>query len=610
MRRSHLIFCIASALGIPAILFPVFQWANAYYLDRAQVAGQQTLVLVAEAVDQAVGRFAPIPALIAGDPAMRQVLQEEGDQGVAPFMNEKLRQIAIAIDASEVYVMDKTGLTVATSNYRDADSFLGRNFAFRPYFSRAIAGASTTFHALGITSGERGFFFSTPILDGIEVVGVLAVKITAEGIEQDWLGNSREILIADNNGIVFLTNRDAFKFRALTPLPQPVRDDIVDTQQFPMELIQDMGLSTDVIRPATVRVTLPVDGAPEAFVADSAPLGLAGWHAIVFTPLAPVEQQVFRAVAFAATALMALVLSVLLVLQRRSNILERMRIEQEQRALLEDRVRERTTDLNAANTSLRTEVAERRNAEERLRKSQKELVQAGKLAALGTMSAAISHEMNQPLAAIKSYAENASQFLDRSRPEDAKTNVESIVEMSDRMSEISKHLRNFARQPGDALKTINVGEVIDETIALVGPQLRAQNAEIAFAPPPQACWALGGRLRLQQVLVNVIANALEAMGDQKKPLIDIAVSVEKDRVEIRLRDHGPGLLEESLTQVFDAFYTTKTAGSGMGLGMSISHNIISDFGGALAADNHPDGGAVFTVSLQRDAEAGVTKDAS
>ena len=296
--------------------------------------------------------------------------------------------------------------------------------------------------------------------------------------------------------------------------------------------------------------------------------------------------------ALAVTGLIALV-----IFQRRANILQRIQMEQEQRALLEEKVRERTADLDAANTSLRAEVIERRTAEDRLRKSQKELIQAGKLAALGQMSAAISHEINQPLAAIKAFAVNASEFLTRSRLDDAHSNIEKISTTSDRIAEISQHLRNFARQPGDELKTINVNEVIRETIGLVGPQLRTRGAEVEFEPDGDT-FALGGKLRLQQVLVNIINNALEAMAQAKSPRIEISTHSTQETATISLRDFGPGFTEEVLEQVFDAFYSTKEAGVGMGLGMSISQNIINDFGGSISAENHPDGGAVFKVTLR------------
>lgn len=595
--RRAIIVLTAAALVLGGFVM-AYAWASAHYANQARVSAQSTLSLVAGTVDQTIGRFSPIPSLISGDPDFARVLRPAALQRDDPFLNEKLRQIAISIGASEVYILDRTGRTIAASNYRDADSFLGRNFAFRPYFTEGLAGASSVFHALGTTSGERGFFFSSPILDGIDVIGVLAIKITVDELESRWLGTDHDVLIADANGIVFLASRSAYQFRALAPLTIGTLDRIAQTRQFPIDQLIPLELSANVVAPQTVQVSIQLDGAEERHLAASVPLSLAGWHAIAFTPVAAVQVQVVRALAVGGLALLAVGLVVLVFAQRRASILQRIRLEQEQRAILEDRVRERTADLDAANANLREEVEERRNTEARLRKSQKELIQAGKLAALGQMSAAISHEINQPLAAIKSYADNAVQYLARARAEDAKANLTSIAQMCDRIAEISRHLRTFARQPGEALQPINVAEVITATIGLVGPQLRAQKAQVTFRPPVQPIHALGGKLRLQQVLVNIVNNGLEAMKGQPDPKVDITLEASRTDIRILLRDHGPGLEPETVDRVFDAFYTTKEASVGMGLGLSISQNIISDFGGALEARNHPDGGAEFIVTLQ------------
>ena len=176
---TAIVLCALVGLGL------LFSWANAYFLEKARVSARSTLVLIAESVDQTVGRYAPISGLVAREQSLRRVLEGNVDSGFQAFVNEKLRQIAISIGASEVYLMDTSGLTVAASNYRDDDSFLGRNFAFRPYFKRAVTGLNTTFHAVGTTSGERGFFFASPVVQDIDIIGVLVVKITVDHIEKD-----------------------------------------------------------------------------------------------------------------------------------------------------------------------------------------------------------------------------------------------------------------------------------------------------------------------------------------------------------------------------------------------------------------------------------------
>jgi two-component system C4-dicarboxylate transport sensor histidine kinase DctB len=309
--------------------------------------------------------------------------------------------------------------------------------------------------------------------------------------------------------------------------------------------------------------------------------------------------RALAAVGVLALAITALALVGLLIYQRRASLLDRMRFEQEQRVILEDTVKARTADLDATNASLLMEVAERKSTEERLRKSQNELIQAGKLAALGKMSAALSHEINQPLGAVKSYAYNASRFLERGQTTEVAENISLISEMADRMVRISNHLRGFARQPGEKLRAIPIGDVVQKAIDLSTPQMRSSGVTVTFDPPQPEVFGIGGALRLQQVIVNLLTNAADAMADAPVKTVEIDVQDTGEAIRINLRDHGPGLEPEAMEQVFDAFYTTKEAGVGMGLGLSISFNIVEDFGGSMSVVNHPDGGAVFTVTLNR-----------
>lgn len=586
-----------------ALLFLIsllaYPQVQASFMANAQVAAKSTLRLVSGAVDQAIGKYQPIPGLIADDPIFRDLLYGTGNSGIVPFVNEKLRHIAGSVGASDIYIMDPSGTTVAASNYRDESSFMGNNFAYRPYFQKAFAGKATQFHALGTTSGERGFFFAVPILDGISVIGVLALKVTVEAFESAWSGSPREIIVADPNGIAFLSSNDDYRLRSLAPLSEGVRARIAETRQFPLNAVTPIPFSANVVAPSAVEVTLGEIDSEIHYLAESEPLSLSGWHAIVLTPLAPIKLQAIYALVVWNLATGAIALAALAMIQRRARIFERIRVEQTQRDLLEKMVQERTADLDTANISLRSEVNERKIAEERLRKTQKDLVQAGKLAALGQMSAALSHEINQPLAAVKSYADNAALYIERNRTTEAKANIKRISEMADRMAKISRHLRNFARRPGETLNAIPVCEVIKEAAALMDPQLRKSGSRISFGFDGTEHWALGGRLRLQQVLVNIMTNAIDAMKGQSNRLLNISITSSEDTVSIHLRDHGPGLKKDALNQAFEAFFTTKQAGAGMGLGLSISYNIIEDFGGKLTAANHPDGGAVFTVELRR-----------
>ncbi|WP_424927741.1 sensor histidine kinase [Amaricoccus tamworthensis] len=572
---------------------------QSFFMSRANDEGVADLRLVSVTIEQLIGRYDPIPALIAGDPEFWELLKDPSRADMVPLINEKLRHLARDVGASDIYVMDRSGRTIAASNYREERSFIGERFDYRPYFLHAAAGEATRYHALGTTSGERGFFFSAPILDGLEVAGVLAVKIPVDPLEDLWRANDREIFVSDLNGVIFLSTDSSLLFRTLEPLTSGVRQRIEETRQFPLSVLESLSFSVTGGGEDPVEVLLGEPGEERRFLSDSASLVLPGWHATVLQPMRLIQTRTLFALATWGLVVLVLTLAMLTIIQWRARLAERMEHERSQRETLEVMVRERTADLDAANTSLRSEIEERKAAETRLRKTQAELVQAGKLAALGQMSAALSHEINQPLAGIKSYAENAAQYLERKRYDEVGTNISHISKMIDRVARISAHLRNFARRPGDQLSAIPVSEVIAESVELVRPHTRRNEAEIVFVRPDQEVWAIGGRLRLQQVMVNVLTNAIDAMRDQARRVVEITASDRGEYVEVRVRDTGTGLPENEEELIFEPFFTTKQVGSGMGLGLSISFNIIRDFGGSLSAANHPDGGAEFLVTLKK-----------
>ncbi|MEM8731135.1 MAG: ATP-binding protein [Pseudomonadota bacterium] len=572
---------------------------EAAYRDRAQNESAVTLRLVASALNNAVRRVDPLPALISEQPPLLDVLQDPGNQGLVPYVNQKLRLAARALDVTDIHLIDPAGRVIAASNYREDTSRLGQSEHHRPYFQRAMTGATARFHALDSRTGERAFYVAAPVLDGIRVAGVLTVRATVDALEQEWVGHESEILIADPNGLVFLSSRPDFQNRLLAPLPPAVRDRIISSQQFPVDRLDRLDSTRRVVARERVELGIEIDGRSTRYLSDSVSLELPGWHAIVLAPLEPIRRQALLAASAFGLALTVLALLSLVFYQRWARVTERGRVEEAYRLTLEGRVQARTAELDATNAELLGEVEERRATEAELRRTQQELVQTGKLAALGQMSAALSHEINQPLAAVKSYAENAAQYLDRDRVPEARGNIQRISEMADRMAKISGHLRNFARRPADTLKPVPVGPMIEAVVGLVAPQARAAGAEIRFALPPGELFVIGGPTRLQQVLVNVVTNALDAMGEAQEREVCIDVQPAATEVVIEVRDTGPGFPPGVVEHMFDPFFTTKTVGKGMGLGLSISHNIIKDFGGKITAENHPGGGAVFRVSLRR-----------
>jgi two-component system C4-dicarboxylate transport sensor histidine kinase DctB len=272
-------------------------------------------------------------------------------------------------------------------------------------------------------------------------------------------------------------------------------------------------------------------------------------------------------------------------------------LQRSAREELERRVEERTADLATVNRQLESEVAERTATEVRLRQTQSDLVQAGKLAALGQMSAALSHEFNQPLAAIRTYADNAATLIDRDRVPDARDNLSRISSLTERMASIARHLRNFARKPNEKLGPVSVADVVRDTLEIVNWRLKAAGAELSIdlgEPPP---FVNAGVVRLQQVLVNIISNAADAVEGLPDRTIELVARTAAGKVMLSVRDRGAGVPAAVAERIFDPFFTTKGVGKGLGLGLSITYNIVRDFGGALTVENHPDGGAVFTVTL-------------
>jgi two-component system C4-dicarboxylate transport sensor histidine kinase DctB len=545
----------------------------------------------------ALQRYEPLPSLIAERPSLVALLKSPTDPELLKRVNEDLRLSAYRLKASDVYVMDVSGMTLAASSYQKELSFVGRSFAYRPYFTQALEGGTGRFFALGTTSGERGYFFAAPIEDNERVIGVVAVKFTVDGFEQAWRNADHQIIVSDLRGVVFMASRPDWHFRTLRPLTRTEIAEIQANRQYPADGLVPL---VNTVKPLTEDLNLiKIEDEPSGYryISSSEYISDAGWNVRILVSATRARTQAFAAVLILVLGIMLIGLAVAFYIQRRAQLLERLLTQQAAQEQLEVRVEERTADLNRTNAQLLEEVAERKAAETRLRKTQTELVQAGKLAALGQMSAALSHEFNQPLAAVKSYAENALKLLERNRTPETRENISRISEMADRMASISKHLRNFARRPMEKVRPVPLVQIVNDAIGLLQPRLRGSGAKLNFSQPDEEVWVMGGHIRLQQVVVNLLTNALDAMKDRQPAQIDIALQTDADTCVLSVRDYGTGVSEEEMGQVFDPFFTTKQPGEGMGLGLSISYNIVKDFGGTLRVSNHDEGGAVFAIDL-------------
>ncbi len=577
-----------------------FSTAERFFLGRLAEQNQATLRLVAAGLEGALSRYEPLPALIADKNEVAGLLSKQAQPGDTLAVNLELKRIVSDVRASDIYVMDRTGLTVAASNFDTDKSFTGRNFAFRPYFSDAVAGQPALYYAFGITSLKRGFFFSAPVRGDNGIIGVVAVKIEVEAIEDSWRGSATRVLVTDPSGIIFMASEPEWLFNSLTPLSDAQRQEIIDSRQYPTDRLAALPVETGEFPAQDMsRWQIGEGQQTRAYLSGNQPVSDIGLTLHVLTPMASVTGSAATVMAVVLLAMLLLALIAGVVLQRRRRLLSDMERQRRDREELELRVDERTRDLNEANSQLTIEVKERTNAEEQLRSTQRELIQAGKLAALGQMSAALSHELNQPLAAIKSYADNAKAYLNLGKADQASDNIGRISEMADRMAELGRHLRNFARKPKQKFETADLADVFDAVSQIMSARLKETGAQLEIQDFEEPVMVVGGSVRLQQVLVNLVNNALDAMNSLPKQRVEVTADFDGEEVQVVVRDFGRGIGQSDIDQIFDPFYTTKDVNEGLGLGLSISFNIIQDFGGHLSAANHPKGGAMFKVTLKR-----------
>ncbi|MBV2186447.1 MAG: sensor histidine kinase [Rhizobium sp.] len=565
-------------------------------MEEASLQASSALRLAVSALGGHLSRFEPLPALIADHDDIKALLRSPSDPALRETANAYLKEINTLLRSSDIYVMTMDGETISASNYDGPASFVGQNFSYRPYFQDAARGRQSRFYALGTTSLKRGYYFASPVSVDGTIRGVIVFKVDIDSIEASWKGGEYKIFVADPEGIIFMTGSPEWLYSGILPLDAARlartqasrRYAEAPLKQLPLQKSQEGGHRL---------MTVTGNGASREYLVLSHYMPEADWTVKVLMDTASVRGQA-RTVVIAVVLFVCLAgLAIAILLQRRARTAERLRLEEQARNELEHRVAERTADLARVNEQIELEIAERRLTEQELRKTQADLIQAGKLAGLGQMSAALSHEFNQPLAAAKTYADSAALLIDRGRTEEARDNLSRISGLVDRMASISRHLRNFARKPNEKIGPVALDAVIDDTLEIVAARLKTADAmlDIDLGKSPPA--VVAGPVRLQQVLVNIITNAADAVEGQANRHIELKVRRKGSRVAITVRDHGPGVPPAIAERIFDPFFTTKGVGKGLGLGLSISYNIVKDFGGSLSVTNHAEDGAVFRIEL-------------
>ena len=581
-------------------------WALGGWVGYRQVE-QESLVesfRYRQLVANELNRYLPIPELMAEHPLLATALNAPDNTDVILQANEEMQRMATIVGSSDVYLMDMSGLTIAANNYQQAGSFVGRNFSFRPYFFEAIeTGGSAIYFALGSTSGVRGLYFSHPVRDERgQVLGVVAVKVLVHDLESQWvrptLRREAEMLVLDAAGVSFLSSQPRWLFRDFTGRDTPAPDE-ASRLRYPERELEPVqldyldkpwGLSG---QSGTVRVR--ENGGDHEYLSVRTPLPRMDWTLQI---MVSTQSVVWTRLGFVLGG-MALYLGVLLTWLY---VRERYRREAElalRGEQLELNVAERTADLERSNQMLVEEIQQREQAQTDLRETQQELIQAAKLAVLGQMSAGLNHEMSQPLTAIQTYARNSRRFLQKGASGMVDANLAEIVLLCDKMAELTRQFKVFARKSEGPPSIVDLRPAVDASLKIIAAQKNSGNIDIHWQRPAEAVWCHGDQIRIEQVLVNLLANAVHALEGCSQPVITIDVAEHQGDWLCRVRDNGIGL-PANTEQLFEPFYTTKPVKQGLGLGLSISRQIVDALGGRLSGRNRRDGaGAEFEFTLKK-----------
>lgn len=560
-----------AAVAVIVLMVSVFFAARSYYESLELQRAQNRVTLYRSTLLSALERYRHLPFVLARDPHVVRGAEGSGREE----LNRRLASFAAEADLDAIYLMDTKGLTVAASNFDQDLTFLNQNYGFRPYFRTALTGGRGQFFGIGATTSRPGYFIAEPVRSVTgDVIGVVALKLDLSGLERAWSDGGETVFVSNRDGIVLLSSEPALRYRALDTLTEEQRREIQARRQFGKESLDPL----DWVRlgPETVRL----DDVAHLHVTATIPG--SDWILHFLSPERDVLTRAWLAVIGAA--ILGVVISAIGLF---------LRVRRVRESLAESQAARRS--LEAANTELAREIEERRQAERRLEKAQSELARTSKLAALGQLAASVTHELGQPISAMKNYLAVAEMEDPQGASGDTMSRLSGVV---GRMERLTQQLRFFARPGGEeGLGPVDLVEVWREAFALIEPDIDAAGIAVEVSAPEGPVMVRGDRLRLEQVVVNLCRNAVLAMQNRPRRVLTVGISQSGDSACLSIRDSGAGLNGQRLETLQEPFVTTRASGEGMGLGLAISAEIVKEHDGGLAARDAEDGGAEFTVTL-------------
>ena len=535
-------------------------WLSESFTLDTRNRAELRLVLYAGNIEGELQRTQVMPILLSRDPALREALQN----GNYTTISQLLISLQAEVGAASIELLDTSGRVVAATDRNRLGVARGTDTLFVDG-RRAV---DTLFAVQPRDSGGYGFAYARAIRDGGQVLGVVMVEVDLAKFERAWAGFADAVALIDTSGSIILSTEPRWRGRTET--------DALALRDAPSAIERALQFTADL-----------TGGGPDTFLSSEAVLRSEtrvqhrGWRLISFTTYAGVREKVNGVLALVIMGF-ALLLAVVFYLFSRRAWSQSARFEQE------------SVELRQLNVRLQREVAAREKVQKELNVAEQTLVQSSKLAVLGEMSAAVSHELNQPLAAMKTYLAGARLLLNRRRSEEALVSFQRIDDLIDRMGAITRQLKSFARKGGDAFEPLDLRDCVTEALAMMEPRLRERRVLVVRTLPKDRVMVMGDALRLEQVLINLMRNAVDATQNVNAPQIDL-VMTQGDTVILTIRDNGTGI--KDIDKVFEPFHTSKKAGEGVGLGLAISSGIVADHGGRLTARNIPEGGAAFDIAL-------------
>ncbi len=591
---------VVAILAVCLLAGAFVAWATArvserILLDEIGLRAAASLDLQAATLESLLDKYRILPPLMARRPDVVDISigrDREAAHRIAAIT-------AGMTGAEEIRFLSADGSLIASSEFDAVGTPLDNEI--RQAVDQAREGRLGRQLLVTTPGRPASYIFASAVRDRDTIVGVVAARVDLGRIEQAWALARDPVQALSRSGRIIVTNRP--QWRGLQLALDGTRSEL-DTLRGRTEQ-----------RGPHLMVTLPDEGGRKLYLQASKVLPVLGWSVAVFFDASSVTRQVTTAVLIAVLLTLLATGLVWIIVERRMRVDAQLRGERAAALRLERRVRDRTRDLTRANARLGEEVREREAAETELRRTQDELVQTAKLATLGQMSAALSHEFNQPLAVIRSQADNADMLLQRGRTEEAGESLRKITAMVERMATISRTLKGFARKPGSEAGPVAVGPVIDEALMLLSPRIKRSNARVDFTRPVLDLAVRADAILLEQVIMNLLVNALDAVEDAHAGQPDggvVRIGAAREGagdVVIRVEDDGSGIDEVSRGRIFDPFFTTKEVGAGLGLGLSIADKIVRELGGQLVLEEaRPDRpGSVFSIRLpDASAEAAVS----